>query len=123
MARRRSNHEGSIFWSEAQKLWAAEIVLPDGKKKRKRSKKQSVVREWLEKEKETVRGGTWVSGEAVRLSDFLHRYLEEVATHTLRPANFASYRDHIKTTLSHPLVILKSPTFSPIICNGSIRTF
>lgn len=53
---RRANHEGNIYRSEAQKLWAAELVLPDGRKKRRRSKRQSVVREWLEKEKESVRG-------------------------------------------------------------------
>lgn len=91
MARsRRSNGEGTIYFSRAQGLWVAEIVLPDGKKKRKRSKRQSIVREWLEKEKETVRRGVWVSGESVTYGEFLDRYLNEVAGHSLRPATFIS---------------------------------
>src|SRR5215216_5418007 len=96
MARRRANHEGSLWFANDQQLWAAEIVLPDGKKKRKRSKKQSVVREWLEKEKEAVRGGTWVSGNSVKYGDCLDRYLDEVASHSLRPNTFASYNQHIQ---------------------------
>lgn len=77
---KRSNGEGSIWFSRSQGLWAAEIVLPDGKKKRKRNKHQKVVREWLEKEKESVRHGVWVSTETARYGDFLDRYLEEVAS-------------------------------------------
>jgi integrase len=113
MARRRANHEGSIFWSEAQNLWAAEIVLPDGKKKRKRSKRQSVVREWLEKEKEAVRGGSWVSGEAVKYGDFLDRYLTEVATHTLRPSTLYSYSDHIKNHIKPAIGDIKITNVRP----------
>src|SRR5215211_295690 len=113
MARRRANHEGSIFWSEAQKLWAAEIVLPDGKRKRKRSKKQSIVREWLEKEKEAVRGGNWVSGEAVKYGDFLDRYLTEVAIHTLRPSTYSSYSDHIKNHIKPAIGDIKITNVRP----------
>ena len=113
MARRRSNGEGSIFWSEAQKLWAAELVLPDGKPKRKRSKKQSVVREWLEKEKEAVRGGTWVSGESMRVGDFMDRFLDEVATHTLRPATYVNYGHQIKNHIKPHLGELKITNLRP----------
>lgn len=114
MARsKRSNHEGSIWFSESQKLWAAEISLPDGKKKRKRSKRQSVVREWLEKEKEAVRGGTWVSGESVRVADFMDRYLSEVATHTLRPATYASYKDQIENHIKPRLGDIKITSLRP----------
>jgi hypothetical protein len=51
----------------------AEIVLPDGTKKRKKNKLQRIVRSWLEVEKEAVRKGTWVSTEAVLYGDFLDR--------------------------------------------------
>lgn len=100
MARgKRSNGEGTIYLSKAKGLWTAELVLPDGKKKRKRSKRQSVVREWLENEKQAVRVGTWVSGEPVKYGDFLERYLEEVAAHTLRPQTLISYTRQIRNRI------------------------
>src|SRR5688572_13019121 len=100
MARsKRSKGEGSIWFNEAKGLWTAEIVLPDGKNKRKRNKRQSVVREWLEKEKEAVRGGVWVSGEPIKLGDFLDRYIEEVALHTLRPSTYLNYRHQLKSLI------------------------
>jgi len=114
MARkRRSNGEGSIWWSEAQQLWAAELVLPDGKPKRKRSKRQSVVREWLEKEKEAVRGGVWVSGQSVKYGDFLDRYLDEVATHTLRETTLVSYAYHIKKHIKSTLGDMRITSIRP----------
>jgi integrase len=97
--RRRASGEGSIYLSKAKGLWTAELVLPDGKMKRKRSKRQSVVREWPDKEKETVRGGIWVSGESVKLGDFLDRYLQEVAIHTLRPATYINYKHPLKNLI------------------------
>ncbi len=33
MRKRRSSGEGSLFYSNAEKCWIAEITLPDGKKK------------------------------------------------------------------------------------------
>ena len=67
MARRRASGEGSLYYSDALNTWVAEIVLPDGRKnrkKRKKNKRQSIVRAWLEGQKETVRGGTWVANES-----------------------------------------------------------
>ena len=60
MAKRRTRGEGTIFYSEAEKCWIAEVVLPDGKAKRKRSKKQAVVREWLQITLSELRQGTFV---------------------------------------------------------------
>ena len=104
MARsKRSNGEGSIFHSEAQNTWMAEIVLPDGTKKRKKNKLQRVVSTWLESEKEALRRGTWVSAEAVTYGDFLDRYLREVAAHNCRPKTLESYtytiNKHIRPAL------------------------
>ena len=83
--------------------------MPDGK----RSKRQSVLREWLEKEKEAVRGGTWVSGEVVRLGDFLDRYLEEVANHTLRPATYLNYKHHLKNLVKPRIGDIKITSLRP----------
>jgi integrase len=114
MARsKRSNGEGSIWFNEAKGLWTAEIVLPDGKNKRKRNKRQSVVREWLEKEKEAVRGGVWVSGEPVKLGYFLDRYLEEVALHTLRPSTYLNYTHQLKNLIKPRIGDIKITNLRP----------
>lgn len=101
MARKkRADNEGSLFFSESEQLWVAEIVLPDGKKKRKRSKMQKVVRAWLTEQKEAIRKGMWVSDETVMYGEFLDRYLKEVAAHTLKPKTQENYyfiiKNHIK---------------------------
>lgn len=114
MARsQRSNGEGSIFHSKAQNTWMAEIVLPDGTKKRKKNKLQRVVRSWLESEKEALRRGTWVSTEAVMYGDFLDRYLKEAATHSLRPKTLESYtyviNKHIRPALGQKRIVAIRP--------------
>jgi integrase len=100
---KRANGSGSIYYSQAQKTWVGEILLPDGKKKRKRNKLQRVVRTWLDVQKESVRRGEWVSNENTRYGDFIDRYMREVAIHSLRPKTFESYtytiNSHIKPTL------------------------
>lgn len=110
---KRSNGEGSVWYSRSQKLWAAEIVLPDGKRKRKRSKRQSVVREWLDKERKAVSGGVWVSSEKAKYGEFLDRYLDEVAVHTLRPTTLASYTHHINDQIRPVLGDMRITSIRP----------
>ena len=35
--RKRSNGDGSLFYSQAQSTWVGEVLLPNGKKKRKKT--------------------------------------------------------------------------------------
>ena len=114
MARnKRSNGEGSLYFSEAQNTWVAEILLPDGKKKRKRNKLQRVVRSWLEKEKEALRHGMWVTNENTLYSDFLDRYMKEVASHNLRPKALENYayaiKNHVKPNLGDMRIVAIRP--------------
>ena len=92
MARRRSKGEGTIFFSESEDCWIAEIVLPDGKKKRKRSKKQSVVREWLQTSLSDVRDGVLVVDDQMTVSQLFDRFLGDVVDRTLKPKSIDSYR-------------------------------
>jgi integrase len=114
MARsKRPSGEGSLFFSQSQKTWMAEICLPDGTKKRKKNKLQRVVRAWLETEKEALRRGTWVSTEAVLYGDFLDRYLKEVAIHALRPKTQETYNyvinKHIRPALGKMRIVAIRP--------------
>jgi integrase len=103
MARRRANNEGSIFFSDSEKCWIAEVVLPDGRKKRKRSKKQQVVREWLLKQRDAIRDNLLIDNERLTVSEFIARYMDSVAAHNLRPKTVEAYssliRIHINPTI------------------------
>ncbi len=104
-ARRRANNEGSMFYSEVEKVYIGQITLPDGKRKRKRSKIQKVVKDWLDAQKELVRSGTWIADESTKYGDFLDRYMNEVAVHTLKPKTIENYyfiiKNHIKPDLGN----------------------
>jgi len=118
MSKRRSNNEGSIFKENSTGSWVAEISLPDGARKRKRSKSQQVVREWLQASINQLKQGNLVVDDRVTVSEFIDRYFNDVARHNLRPKTLESYesliRIHIKPGLGHyrlsalnPLIIQK----------------
>lgn len=111
MGTRRSNHEGTIF-REKTGLWVAEVYV-DGKKTRKRSKNQKVVREWLLEQREAIKKGLWVEDTKVTVAQFFDRYYEEIASHTLRPKTLVSYesiiRLHIKPDLGELRLVQLTP--------------
>lgn len=114
MARsKRPSGEGALFFSHAQNTWVAEIMLPDGRKKRKRNKLQRVVRTWLDGEKEAVRRGSWISNETTRYGDFLDRYMREVGVHTLRPKTFECYSYTIKRRIKPALGEMRIVSIRP----------
>lgn len=96
--KRRANNEGTIF-QEKSGLWVAEVSLPDGKRKRKRSKTQKVVKDWLLAQREAVRDGTVVENDKVTVGDFLDRYMSDIAEHNLRPKTLEGYRYLIRMHL------------------------
>jgi integrase len=91
MAKRRSQGEGSIFWSEKENTWIAQITLPDGTKKRKRSKRQKIVREWLQTSLNQLKEGVFIVDDRITVSALLDRYIEDVASPSLRPKTLESY--------------------------------
>jgi len=110
---KRSSGEGSIYFSNALNTWVAEIVLPDGRKKRKKNKRQSVVKSWLDGQKETVRRGTWIANENVRYGDFLDRYMRDVAAPNLRPRTLENYGSAIKNRIKPTLGEMKVSAIRP----------
>jgi integrase len=112
MTRRRSNHEGSIFFDKSKKLWTAEILI-DGKKKRKTNKRQEVVREWLLDTRKSIQTGVYIKDDKITLADFLDRYIEDVAIHTLKPKTIESYQylieSHIKPEIGNLKLIQIRP--------------
>lgn len=100
---KRPHGEGTITYWEEKKLWVAKFTLPNGKRKTKYGKTQKEVKEWLREQIEAVSNGVWVEKENITFSDFIDRYMSDVAAHTLRPKTIESYasliRIHIKPAL------------------------
>jgi integrase len=111
--KRRANNEGSLFFSDSEKCWIGEIVLPDGRKKRKRSKKQQVVREWLLQQRDAIRDNLLIDNEHLTLADFLDRYMADVAAHNLRPKTIEAYESLIRIHIRPALGSLKLSQLRP----------
>ena len=103
MGKRRAKGEGTIF-KEKTGLWVAEITLPGGKRKRKRSKHQKVVKEWLLAQREALRQGLIVENDGITLTQLLDKFLEMVSLN-LQPKTVDSYKyiveSHIKPEIGH----------------------
>ena len=104
MTRRRSKGEGTIFQNK-QGLWVARITLPDGKRKQKTSKSQGIVRKWLIDRRKALADGMLVEQDNILFSQFIDRYFNDVAVHTLRPKTLQAYeyliRKHIKPEIGY----------------------
>jgi integrase len=94
--RRRAAGEGSVFFWEAKGLWVGRITLPDGKKKTKYHKKQSVVKDWLLENRNQLRQGMLPSDDTVTLGEFLNNYMETVGKQILRPTTQKMYNSYIR---------------------------
>lgn len=92
MAKKRSDGEGSLYFSESENTWIAEITLPDGRRKKKRNKKQQVVKDWLLEYRNLLKEDYPLVDERTTLAEFLAKFLEDTAKHTLKPKTYSSYK-------------------------------
>lgn len=102
---RRSKGEGSIYFIKSKGLWAAQITLPEGKRRVKYSKKQGELKEWLLTQRDELRRGVLGKDDNITVSDLIERYVDTVSRHTLRPRtqeiNESLFRVHIKPALGN----------------------
>lgn len=103
MVKRRARGEGTIYFSQTQGLWVAQITLPNGKRKVKYSKTQKVVKDWLLSQREALHKGIWVENDKITLAEFIDRYMNDVASHTLRPGSLQAYESLIRTHIEPEL--------------------
>ncbi len=113
MAKKRNDGEGSIYYSESESTWIAEISLPDGKRKKKRSKKQQVVKDWLFEYRKLIKENRRLIDERITLSEFLKKYLTDTAKHTLKPKTYASYKWIIETHVIPEIGRIKLVSLKP----------
>jgi integrase len=109
--KRRANHEGTIFKDSSRNLWISEIYV-EGQKKRKTSKTQAVVKDWLLEQRKAVKDNTFIFDERTTISQFLDRFMADIVQTTLKPKTVDSYQflieHHIKPSLgSYRLTNLK----------------
>jgi integrase len=112
VAKKRAHGEGSLF-QEKRGYWVAEITLPNGKRRRKYSKKQDVVKQWLLTQRNAIRSGVWVKDESLTVSQFIDRFYEDVASHTLRPKTLESYKSLIKNHIKPGIGSIKLSALRP----------
>jgi integrase len=111
VVKRRAKGEGSIF-KEKSGYWRAVITFPDGSRKYKRAKRQSVVREWLQEQRQSIQRNVLLKDDKVLFGDYLD-HLIDAFTPTLAPSTVESYqrliRIHIKPELGHMRLVKLRP--------------
>jgi integrase len=104
LTKRRARGEGSIF-KEKSGYWCAKLTVSKGEVRKKRSKSQRVVREWLQEQRQSLKTNLPPKDEKTPYGFFLDQFVDTVVVHTLAPSTIRSYkyliRDHIKPELGH----------------------
>ena len=110
---KRAHGEGTIFFFEPRDLWAAEITMPDGKRRRKYHKTQKVVKDWLLEQRRLVRDGASIGSGRMTVSEYIDRYMQDVAAHTLRPKTIEGYNSLIELHIKPALGSMKLSVLTP----------
>lgn len=103
MARRRANHEGTIFYREGRSQWVAEISL-NGRRITKYARTQRECRDWIQEMRIKIGNGLTYSGVRITLEQFARIWLagKELSK---RPATMVQYHQvvnqHILPRLGH----------------------
>ncbi len=113
MSRRRTKGEGTIYFNDKIGCWVAQITFPNGQRRSKSSKTQRVVRDWLQHQQHDLRKGLFVSADQMKLGDFLDRFMEDVAKHSLRPRTFQRNANIIQNHIRPSLGNIKLQTLRP----------
>lgn len=112
MPNKRAHGEGTIY-QRKDGSWCAQIRMPDGKRRTKYDKAQKPVRDWLLAQRNLLVAGTWASAGKTTLSQFLTRYLDDVAAHTLRATTLVTYRQIARTHILPTLGAYKLDQLRP----------
>jgi|SRR5579859_607974 len=112
MSKRRSRGEGTIY-QRKDGLWLGQITFPDGKRKSKYAKTQKEARDWLHEQRQSVRTQSWTSDETLTVTEFLERYLTDVAAPTVRPRTLESYTWLVKNHIEPPLGSVRLTRLTP----------
>ncbi len=94
--KRRSHHEGSVFYVPGRERWVAEVSIAAGKRKRFYCKsKQEAIRKRNEALRELERG-TLATGPRRKLGEYLEDWLENVHKRKLRVGTYVNYKKLVR---------------------------
>ncbi len=74
MARRRGNHEGSLYFHKTRGRWCAQVSL-EGRRLTKYGKKQQDCRDWIKETLAKIDGGLTFDGTQITLERFIETWL------------------------------------------------
>lgn len=101
----RGNNEGTLFFSKAEDRWIAEVTLPNGKRKKKRTLTEKEAISWKNEILHTIHKGTYIENDKLTYGDFLTGYLKNIAPLTVKPKTLKTYiyliENHIRPCLGH----------------------
>ncbi|MCC6192820.1 MAG: site-specific integrase [Anaerolineales bacterium] len=113
MPRKRAHGEGSVSYRKDRDRWIAQFSLPTGKRKVHYARSQREARLWLEEQKRLAHAGMIVVNDQVTVGEFLKRWFDEVARHTLRPTTLNSHASIMRRHIYPALTDIKLSQLSP----------
>jgi hypothetical protein len=113
--RRRGNGEGSIVKRKDER-WAAAIVQDDGTRKWIYGKTRHEVAGRLTKVQRDIAEARPVMNERLTMSEYLNRWLYEVAKQRTRPMTFRGYEHLVRLHLLPTLGRVRLPNSVRITC-------
>lgn len=103
MARRRGNHEGSLYFHKTRRRWCAQVSL-DGKRLTKYGKTQKECRDWMKEMLSKIEGGLTFDGTRITAGNFIDTWLEgkEISRRSKTVLQYRQIaKQHIVPVLGH----------------------
>ncbi len=113
MVKRRSKGEGSVWFDEKNNRWMGKITLPNKKRRTKSGKTKKEILDWLTDQKSKIKKGVYVTDENVKLGDFITSYMEDVASHNLRPRTYIAHAGYVRNHIVPELGNIKLESLRP----------
>ncbi len=87
---------GSVYYSRGEQRWIAEITLPDGSRKKKRSKTRKEADNWRYEQIKALSEGRTLPDDKITFDEFADKFLSDVAIHTMKPKTYQSYDSYLR---------------------------
>jgi hypothetical protein len=102
LTKRRAHSEGTIYQRKDGR-WCTQITLANGRRKTKHAGTQREAKEWPMKTRKEDSDGLLLDAGKATIAQFLDRWYNDVAVHTLRLATQQGYRyileQHVKPAI------------------------
>jgi integrase len=123
MRRRRGRGEGTVFYHRRIGLWVGAVTAGYDQRGRRRrryiyGRSKAEVLEQLARLRVAASSGTLGEPSKLSLADYLHRWLEDAARSSVRPATFELYQGLIRTHVNPRLGGVPVARLTPLHIQG-----